>query len=689
MRRLVFHQYQFSRRAILFCALILLLSLACNLVKLPTFSSKPTTSGSQVTEINAPEKETTVTYQDQLTLVVPPETVPAGSQVSISTVKGAPGFKFSGLKSLGTYEIKLGDGANFSQPVQIQFQYDPAKLRADLPAADQLVAAYLDEVTGAWMEVDCSVDEAAHTVSIFTDHLSLWSLFGLEDDTIVSTAPHFRIYFNDRLNAPLLDKPSGADPIYDFVALLRVALLDAYNAYDNAPGADPLNNGFRLPAETNVYVYPTVNYDKDVAEWGWYSKNIRIPNSYFDLATLKQDVAHELFHAVQNQYTNVVSMHRNRWFMEASADYAAATIGTTNGLQTTLGLDFIKKPLNDPDEKHMYRVSHFLAYMNQHDLLFKDMTESILSIGGDALAGMEGFADAKGSDLQDVYADFAQAFIFGNSLKRDPLPTGSPMDLADIKDSFQKADIRRSSSLTIPGNYTTRLVGYEIADDVSVAPYKAYLTLLDESSLVKARYLIDKEGVLTVGSLESGKPVEVEIQGGMKVYFLVTNANESNGTASVALETEQTITRQGYSHSHSALIYNGFFTGKVSFSLNSTAPFEVVREIEAPNRETFILDLRIPDLSKGATIRVDGSVQGIGIYEQSAHMNLTADIEKVSWYVSGVGEIPGGSAELFLPENATQGGSLNFNVYINCFNSLDKSTSQCGSGTVVMVRVGP
>lgn len=671
------------------CALLILFSVACSLANyIPgNQGSGSQVTDDQVTTVDEPGQPTTINFKEELKLNIPPNIVPAGSQVTIANVKGAPEFKFPGLKPLGTYDIKMGDGSGFSQPVQIQIQYDPAKLRDDLPAADQLVAAYLDETTNAWMEVDYSVDEASHTVSILTAHLSVWSLFGLEDDSIVSTAPHFRIYFNDKLNAPLFGKPSGAGPIYDFVAQVRAALVDAYDAYAKAPGSYG-GIGFRQPDMTNVYLYEWKD-PSDAAEWGWYSKNIRIPNSYSDLATLRQDVAHELFHSIQNQYTNVVSMHSNRWFMEGSADYAAATIGTTNGLQNTLGLDFIKKPLNDPDEKHMYRFSHFLQYMDQHDLPFKDLSEAILSTGGDALAGMEGFAKAKGTDLQEIYADFASTFVFGNSLKREPLPTGSPMDLADAKDSFQKSATRLSTTLDIPGNYTTRLVGYEITDDASVAPYKAYLSLLDESSLVKARYVIDKEGEMTGGPLDSSKPVEVELQGGMKVYFLVTNGNENQGTVTVALEQNPTILSTSYSNSFNALIYNQDFTGSVSFMISSTAPFEIVREMVAPNQETFVLDLRIPDLKNGAEIYVEGAVSSIGNKNQES--NLTPNIVERYWYVTEVGEIMGGSAAASLPPNSTQGVSMNFNILIDCTNNSIKNSSavRCGSGTVVIIRIGP
>lgn len=659
--------------------LLILLVTACR-------PRQASTSGSETTEITSPEQQSIVNYQDKLTLVVPPNTVPAGSQVSISTVKGAPEFAYTGVKTLGTYEVKIGDQASFSWPLQIQFKYDPLKLDREISAADQLTVAYLDVTSQRWVETDYLLDAESYTLTVTTDHLSLWGLFGLEDHVVVSTGPHFKIYFDDRLNAPLLtDKPSGAGLIYDFVAQVRSALEEAYENYQKTPGT--AENGFKMPEMTRVYIDDWG--PEKTAAWGWFSKSIEIPTSYSDLDELKQDVAHELFHAVQNQYAAVVTMNANRWFMEGSADYAAANIGTSNGLKTTLELDFIKKPLNDLDDKHMYRVAHFLQFIDQKGLDFKDLAEAILAAGGDALGGMEGFADARGTDLQDVYADFAQAFIFSDSLQRQPLPSSNPLDLADYKGSFDKSQTILSTQVNIPGEYAARLVGYEITDDASVAPYKVFLSMLDQSSLVQVQYILEKDGQRTIGDLESAKPVEVEIQGGTKVYFLVTNANENQGTVTVALEQNPTILSTSYSNSFNALIYNQDFTGGVSFTVSSTAPFEVVREMVAPNKETFILDLRIPDLKKGAEIYAEAGVSGIGNMNQAS--NLTPQIVESYWYVTDVGEIMGGSAAASLPPNSTQGVSMNFSILIDCTNNLvpNSSAVRCGSGTVVMIRIGP
>ena len=658
--------------------LALLLLAACT-------PGKTSTSQAQVTTITDPGQQTSITYKEDLTLVIPPDSVPAGSQVSISSVKGAPDFEYSGARTLAVYEVKMGDQVSFTWPLKIQLQYDPAKLDVEIAPADQLIAAYLDESSGRWVETDFMLDKATSTLTISTDHLSLWGLFGLEDHVVVSTSPHFKIYFDDRLNAPMLGKQvSGAGLMYDFAAQVRSALEDAYTAYDQAPGG--AGDGFRMPTMTKVYIDDWG--PEKTAEWGWFSKSIEIPTSYSNLAELNQDVAHELFHAIQNQVVDVVTMHSNRWLMEASADYAAAAIGTANGLKTEMELDFIKKPLTDPEDNHMYRVAHFLQYMNGQGLGFKELVD-VFSTGMDGLGALEGFTQAKGQDLQDVYTDFASAFIFGNSLQRKPLPTGSPSDLADYKGTYSKVDTRLATVVDIPGEYAARLVAYEITDGASVAPYKAYLSMLDESSLVQVRYYVVTEGLMDSGDLTSGQPVEVEVKGGTLVYFLVTNANENQGTATVVLEQKPAALLNSYSGSNNALIYNQDFTGIVGFTISSTAAFEVVREAISDNQELIFLDLRIPDLSKGAEIYVEGSVNGIGMKDQAEHSNLTASVADVQWYVTGVGEVPGGSANASMPANSKEGLSLRFSVFINCFNSLSGSTSQCGSATVVSISIGP
>ena len=349
-------------------------------------------------------------------------------------------------------------------------------------------------------------------------------------------------------------------------------------------------------------------------------------------------------------------------------------------------LDFIKKPLTDPDDNHMYRVAHFLQFMNGQGLGFKELVD-VFSTGMDGLGALEGFSQAKGEDLQEVYTDFASAFIFGNSLQRKPLPAGEPADLADYRGDYDQSIGNAATVVSVPGEYATRLVVYQITDDPAVAPYKVFISSLDDSSLIQVRYILETNDMGTQGDLTSGEPLEVMIQGGTKIYFLVTNANQNQGTTTLTIE--KPAGTFSYSSSLTAKIYNGFFTGDVSFDISSSVPFQIVRELVAPNGETMVLDIDVTDMSKGAAFEVEASVGNITITDQAAHTNMTASLGQVQWVLPGGTTIPGGSASFFIQPGTTKGSSLNFQVFINCFYSGDGSTNQCGSGSVVSIGISP
>src|SRR5512140_3113863 len=139
--------------------LFLMLFLACNL-------ERPSRIQSQVSTIQSPDQETVVNYGEELSLVIPANSVAGGSQVSIGKVTGAQAYEYSGMQTLGVYEIKIGEQTSFEQPLQIKIKYDASKLQGDIAAADQLVAAFLDESAGVWIETDFSVDEANASVTI-------------------------------------------------------------------------------------------------------------------------------------------------------------------------------------------------------------------------------------------------------------------------------------------------------------------------------------------------------------------------------------------------------------------------------------------------------------------------------------------------------------------------------------------
>ncbi|GAJ05328.1 unnamed protein product [marine sediment metagenome] len=67
------------------------------------------------------------------------------------------------------------DGATFDPPITLTFSYDPD----DLPeGVAWLVLAYYDEETGEWVELPCTVDPVAHTITASVAHFTTFAIIG-------------------------------------------------------------------------------------------------------------------------------------------------------------------------------------------------------------------------------------------------------------------------------------------------------------------------------------------------------------------------------------------------------------------------------------------------------------------------------------------------------------------------------
>ena len=69
------------------------------------------------------------------------------------------------------------DGVTFAPPVTITLEYDPALLPEGV-AEEDLVIAYFNVETGEWVELDCVVDPATHTVTGQASHFTLFAILG-------------------------------------------------------------------------------------------------------------------------------------------------------------------------------------------------------------------------------------------------------------------------------------------------------------------------------------------------------------------------------------------------------------------------------------------------------------------------------------------------------------------------------
>ncbi len=113
--------------------------------------------------------------------------------------------------------------------------------------------------------------------------------------------------------------------------------------------------------------------------------------------------------------------------MEATADYAAAYIGTNGSLGSKLPVDFIKKPLNSSDEAHMYQVAHFLKYLSSKGVNFRDLFVGTVESDESVLEAIDSHLRGQNESLIALYNDFAAEFVVGRWINR----VGANENIAD------------------------------------------------------------------------------------------------------------------------------------------------------------------------------------------------------------------------------------------------------------------
>ena len=70
-------------------------------------------------------------------------------------------------------------GATFDPPITLEFTYDPDTTPEGVNEQD-LVLAYYDENAGEWVELECTVDTATHTITASVPHFTTFAIIGNE-----------------------------------------------------------------------------------------------------------------------------------------------------------------------------------------------------------------------------------------------------------------------------------------------------------------------------------------------------------------------------------------------------------------------------------------------------------------------------------------------------------------------------
>lgn len=138
------------------------------------------------------------------------------------------------------------------------------------------------------------------------------------------------------------------------------------------------------PVEVPYYIY--------IEKGGYPYDNKLFDTMYLPIESLsepievKRIVSHELFHAIQRRYANLLDMSRNTWLMESTAEYAAHNIAYKpylpyNG-ERNLNMNFFRLPLGTTEpffadyKEPEYKSAKFIGYLvNNHNLSIKELFE--------------------------------------------------------------------------------------------------------------------------------------------------------------------------------------------------------------------------------------------------------------------------------------------------------------------------
>ncbi|MGI5869258.1 MAG: IPT/TIG domain-containing protein [Kiritimatiellia bacterium] len=230
------------------------------------------------------------------------------------------------------------------------------------------------------------------------------------------------------------------------------------------------------PDPIKVYIDP--NYNAKGANYSIVSGNISMPSEY-PKGNMAVTCAHELFHAVQHRQLgkkqfymanglkdlsrNLQSdgeAHRflanNKWYLEATAEYAARFIGTRVGIETLHDGTECALPYYASNNSHEYGMSAFLDYIvterhtdtKDRGRKFKDMWNAVVenySMLSDVNSALDGYVqETCQAKLQTLYESFWRDASTRSFMPAIPQGGGGMRDVLNLKNmsKFNQMDVK-------------------------------------------------------------------------------------------------------------------------------------------------------------------------------------------------------------------------------------------------------
>lgn len=364
--------------------------------------------------------------------------------------------------------------------------------------------------------------------------------------------------------------------LLSLVSYVKTTLSNAQLAYDNRLF------GLTLTKPTHVYISyaPTIKLTAKDPDNQSDLSSIFLYTTTPSLNELKFDIAHELAHIYQAQYFDQefnfqkkVILASKRWFVEATADYAASKAVATSPILAgeNIRMDFIQTPLTaspGPSSRHQYEAMWAIdAFIKNGKLSYHQLLQAVFDSWYTGTEGISGFTDtltpinsALGiygkTTLNQLYYAFAENLLVGDDSpiwhftkaksrkaatfsEKDPISAGIAERLSidwDKKSEFVK-------TLTTPGEGTGKLVGIVSTFDTKKSATKQIkleiLGKLPDQTMLGYQILDLNGNVRQKAGLENGlKSRIITLKSHERLLLLFTNVGSDTQSVKVRMGLE-------------------------------------------------------------------------------------------------------------------------------------------------------
>ena len=354
-----------------------------------------------------------------ITLTIPGGALERTALVRVATVLSPPPTP-AGTANLTVYEITIGDQERFAPGIVIEIPYRSSMVPTGYRPDQAIQGVRWDAQAGRWLEIPTTVDTSRGVVVLETDHLCVAGFTAELQPAPVTElyAIPFVIHFDPADDAAIAKAwqgscaypPTSAEGL---ASRVREYLWDANTRYRQTYGFEPPVPS-RFTGDGFIHVYVGDYYESG---WNPTTKTITVsrepflPGAGADLR-LQAEMRHELFHAVQNAYVSVAWMNSNRWWTEATAEYASTYLLDWDPSPLfPIDSAFFSKPLTTINSYHEYQTAHVVHQLiNRQPPTFRELWTSTTTYGS-AYDAVDAWGPAHSRSLEATYRNMMAAHL--------------------------------------------------------------------------------------------------------------------------------------------------------------------------------------------------------------------------------------------------------------------------------------